>query len=219
MEDKKISEAESLALITQMISTAKNSFMDTGIGPILWGTVIAICSLVQAAEIHYDLDLPFDIWWLAMLAIIPQLLISVKESRTAKVRGWTDQTINYVWLCFGIGIFIINFISASYIERLNPVLHEYSTLTGKTDLPYFWSYASSFLLFLYGVPTVVTAASRKFQVMLLGGILCWVCSIIGVFTSVKIDFLMMALCAICAWLIPGLIIRRRFLHERKPAHV
>ena len=43
MEDKKLSEQESLSLITQMINKAKNSYHDTGMGAMLWGAVIVCC--------------------------------------------------------------------------------------------------------------------------------------------------------------------------------
>lgn len=220
MEEKKLSEQESLALITQMIYTAKNSFVDTGIGPILWGSVIAVCSLVQFAEIRFGFELPFDIWWLAIIAIIPQVMISIKENNMKKVRGWTDQTIGYVWMCFGIGVGIMNFISVSYVHQIEPVLREYESVTGKSiSHLHYWNYATSYLLFLYGVPTIVTAATRKFRSMLFGGILCWVCSIICVYTNIKIDFLLMALCAIASWLIPGIFIRSQFLKQGKQADV
>lgn len=219
MPDKPLTEQESLQLITKMINSAKNSFVDTGVGPILWGTVIAICSLVQVAQIQYDFTLPFDIWYLAIFAIVPQIIISMQERKMQKTRGWTDATIGYVWAGFGVGIFIINFINSSCAHAINPILKEYEILSGKkTDLN-FWTYGTSYLLFLYGFPTIITAATRKFNLMLYGGILCWLCSIISVFTSISIDFLMMAICAISAWLVPGLILRKRFLNSRKELHV
>lgn len=220
IQEKKLSEQESLALITQMIHTAKNSFMDTGIGPMLWGVVIAICSLVQFAEIHFGFDLIIDIWWLAIIAIVPQIIITIQERRMQKVRGWTDQTIGYVWMCFGTGIAIINFVSTVYAHQIAPVLAEYHQLTGKAvNHLSFWSYATSYMLFLYGVPTIVTAATRKFRSMLVGGILCWVCSIICVYTETKIDFLLMAVCATVSWLVPGILIRSQFLKQRAPTDV
>lgn len=220
MAEKKLSQEESLALITEMIHTARNSFVDTGIGPILWGSVIALCSLLQVAEIHFQLDFPFDIWLLAAIAIVPQIIISIRERKMQKVRGWTDQTVSLVWLSFGIGIFIMNFISSSYADKIVPVLREYNQLTGKEVGPlYFWNYATAYLLFLYGVPTIITAATRKFRIMLFGGILCWICSVVSVFTNIKIDFLLMALCAIASWLVPGLFIRKAFLKQAKLKNV
>ena len=65
--EKILTEKESLELISQMINKAKNSYHDSGIGPILWGSVIALCSLVTFLQIRFDFPLPFDIWYLTCL--------------------------------------------------------------------------------------------------------------------------------------------------------
>lgn len=215
MEEKQLSEKESLFLIQQMISRAKNEFVDTGVGPILWGAVITLCSLVQFLQIHFEFRLPFDIWLLALLAIVPQIYISVKENRVRKVKGWDQDMMSYVWLCFGVGIFLVNFINNVAAYQLNPILTEYSTSSGKTDVPNFWTFGTSYLLFVYGYPTIVTGAARKFKLMTFGGIFCWISAIISAFTVAKIDFLFMAFSATLAWLIPGIILRRNYLLQKE----
>ena len=52
-QEKVLTEKESLELISQMINKAKNSYHDSGIGPILWGSVIALCSLVTFFQIRF----------------------------------------------------------------------------------------------------------------------------------------------------------------------
>ncbi len=215
MEEKQLSEKESLLIIQQMISRAKNEFVDTGVGPILWGAVITVCSLVQFLQIHFEFELPFDIWLLALLAIVPQIYISIKEGRTRKVKGWDQDIMGYVWLCFGVGIFVVNFINNAAAHQINPMLSEYRQLTGKTDVLNFWTFGTCYLLFLYGYPTIVTGATRNFKLMIFGGVFCWVSAIISVFTVTKIDFLLMALSATLAWLVPGIILRRKYLLQKK----
>lgn len=211
MEEKQLTEQESLQLIQQMISRAKNNFVDTGIGPILWGAVITLCSLVQYCIIQFSWKLPFDIWLLALVAIIPQILISVRERRERKAKGWDDDIMGYVWLCFGVGIFVVNFINNVAADTLHPIINDYRELTGKTDAPSFWTFGTSYLLFVYGYPTIVTGAARKFRLMTIGGIVCWVAALISAFSETKVDFLLMALSATLAWLIPGIVLRKKYL--------
>ncbi len=211
MEEKQLSEQESLQLIQQMISRAKNNFVDTGIGPILWGSVISLCSIVQFLIIQFQWHLPFDIWLLALAAIIPQILISVRERRERKAKGWDDDILGYVWLCFGVGVFIINFLNNVAADAFNPLLSDYREITGKENIPNFWSYGSSYLLFVYGYPTIVTGAARKFRLMTIGGIVCWVSALVSAFTVTKFDFLLMAVSAALAWLIPGIVLRKKYL--------
>ena len=61
-EEKKLSKEESLALITQMINKAKSSYHDAGIGTMMWGAVIAVCSLMKLSEVQFNYKLPFDIY-------------------------------------------------------------------------------------------------------------------------------------------------------------
>ena len=83
-QEKKLTEQESLNLIAMMINKAKDSYHDTGIGAIMWGALIAVCSLVRLSEVQFDYKLPFDIYLLTLVAIIPQIFISIKEKKRKK---------------------------------------------------------------------------------------------------------------------------------------
>ena len=85
-QEKPLTEQESLRLITDMIRKAKKSYHDSGVGPIMWGAVIATCSLVRLAEIQFNFQLPFDIFNLTFLAIIPQRFISIRDKKDKQVR-------------------------------------------------------------------------------------------------------------------------------------
>ena len=71
------------------------------------------------------------------------------------------------------------------------------------------SFSTSFFLLLYGFPSIITGGYRKFKPMLWGGILCWICCVITVFTPNDIDMLLTALSASAAWLIPGIILYQK----------
>lgn len=80
-QEKQLTEKESLDLIAQMIKKAKDSCHDTGIAAIMWGAVIAVCALVKLSELQFGYRLPFDIYLLTIVAVIPQIFISIKEKR------------------------------------------------------------------------------------------------------------------------------------------
>ena len=211
-QEKKLTEAESLELIQKMINKAKGSYHDTGIGPILWGCVITFCSLVTFAQVQFNFDLPFDIWLLTLIAIIPQIFISIREGRMRKVLKYEDVAIGYIWTCFGISIFLLIHINTGIIAHLDPIFTDYNTLKGTHEITFdYASYSTSLFLMLYGMPSILTGGITKFKPMLYGGILCWICCIISVYTNLKTDLLLMALSAIAMWLIPGIILRRKYL--------
>lgn len=215
MEDKSLSHEESLQLINTMINKAKETYHNTGVGSMLWGSVIAICSLVKLSEIHFGYRLPFDIYLLALAAIIPQVFISIREKGKKKFKSYDDIFLDYIWLGFGVCIFLLIHVNNAVFASLKPVAVEYRQLTGHSSSFRFNEFINPLFLILYGLPTFITGAACKFKPMLWGGILCWVCSIITVHTSIKIDLLLTALSAIAAWLIPGIIMEKEYRMAKK----
>ena len=69
---------------------------------------------------------------------------------------------------------------------------------------------ASFFLMLYAIPTFVTGAARNFKPMLWGGITCWICCLVSVYTKSEWDMLLIAFAAIMAWLIPGIILWAKY---------
>lgn len=218
LTEKQLSEKESLDLITSMINKAKDSYHDTGVSAILWGTVVAICALLKLSEIQFNYKLPFDPNILTLLAIIPQIFISIKEKKNRRVKSYDDAYMDYIWLAFGICIFLMIFIVNTVHAELGPVMHEYRQMSaGKTDWVdfRFSEFVMPLFLLLYGIPTFITGAACRFKPMLWGGVLCWACCIIALFTTIKIDLLLTAISAIFAWLIPGIIMEAEYRKAKR----
>lgn len=215
MKEENINPQQSLELIETMIRKAKGGYYDTGTGPMLWGIVVSVCALVTWAEIHFQFELPFDIWILTFIAIAPHIFISMRERKMRKALRYEDTAMNYVWIVFGISIFLLIFINTFIFASLNET-HEALKKVNKEDLLQFRysNYVSSLFLLLYGIPTIISSGILKFKPMFWGGLLCWVICIISVFTNGETDMLLLALAVICAWLIPGIIIRRRYLKNK-----
>ncbi len=215
MQDKPFTEKESLLLIQQMINKAKNSYLDSGLGQILWGAVITICGLVTFFKIKYKFDLPIDIWYLVFVAIIPQVYIGFKEGRQRKVKGYNTNLIDAVWIVFGFAVFLFMFINANIINKLNPVFQTYIDVKGTRPIYNYSGFSTSIFLLLYGIPTIITGTCKNMRSMLFGGIVCWICSIVALYTTTDVDMLLTAISSAAAWLIPGLIIRYNFLKEKR----
>ncbi len=214
-KEKHLTEKESLALITQMISKAKDSYHDTGVGAMMWGAIIAICSLVKLSEIHFDYRLPFDIYLLTIVAIIPQIFITIREKKERKVKSYDDAYMDYIWLGFGICIFLLIHVINLVFDAWQPVSAEYKSMTGHPSSFHFSEFISPLFLILYGLPTFITGAACKFKPMLYGGLFCWVCSVITVYTTLKIDLLLTGLAAFAAWFIPGLVMEKEYRLYKK----
>lgn len=209
--EKQLTEKESLDLIAQMINKAKEACHDTGIAAIMWGALIAVCAIVKFTELYFDYRLPFDIYLLTIVAVIPQVFISIKSKKERKVKSYDDAFMDTLWLGFGIMIFLMIFITNYLFDAMG----EYKNPDGHSAVIKLYDFISPLFLLLYGMPTFVTGFSVKFKPMILGGILCWVCCIISIYTTVKIDLLLTAFSAVFAWLIPGIIMEKDYRKAKR----
>ena len=187
--ENQLSEKESLRIITEMINRAKNSYVDSGIGPLFWGVLVTFCSLVTFAQHQFNFNIHFDIWLLTYIAFLPQVYFSIRNKKTRQFLTHDQQALGYVWTTFAIVMFLL----IHYSIKIKP------------------SDSDPLFLLAYGVPTFITGGLKRFVPMIAGGIICWVCCVISVYTSFKTDMLLTALSATSAWIIPGIILRRKYL--------
>ncbi|MCY7292360.1 MAG: hypothetical protein LH615_09285 [Ferruginibacter sp.] len=190
IETDNFSEKESLQLISEMIGKAKKSYIEKGIASMVWGSLIVFCSLVNWSQVKYNHQWPIaDIWILTLVALIPQIFFSVKESRSKKYVSYEQTILKYTWIAFGISIFILSF----YMNK--------QTQGGQS---------STLFMMLYGIPTFITGGTTKFKPMIYGGLFCWASSFIAIYTNIEVDLLLMAASGLFAWLIPGIILWTRY---------
>jgi thiamine transporter ThiT len=218
-EEKQLTEQESLRLITEMINKAKNSYHERGTSSILWGIAVAIAGLISFAERYWDFSIGFDIWLIVLAAFIPQIFISIREGKKRKAVSYQEQYLDAIWLVFGVSIFMLTFylnvipgVSDRFYAAEGTELLSKNLATGETKhfTPHTLS-SSSLLLLLYAMPTLATGIAQKFKPMVIGGILCYCFFITSCFTSTAYDLLLNGLAGIVNWLIPGLILRNRYL--------
>lgn len=119
--------------------------------------------------------------------------------------------MDYLWLGFGITIFLMILIT----NFLFHAMEGYKNTEGHSAVTVMYEYISPLFLLLYGMPTFVTGFSMKFRPMIIGGILCWVCCIIAILTTVKIDLLLTAFSAVLAWFIPGIIMEKDYRKAKR----
>lgn len=222
-ETKPMTEQESLDIIQSMIQKVKANYHDRGVSSLLWGTVVTIASLVTFFQIQFDFKLPIDIWFLVMFAIIPQIIISRKESKLVKVKNYGDEAIDAVWWIYGISIFCLVFylnvvpiISDKILASKGIELFERNKdniNSAKHFQPFIPSSFSLFLI-LYALPTMVTGIAKKFKPMVVGAIICYAMFIVSCFVETKYDMLCGAVTAVSCWLIPGIILRKKYLKSK-----
>lgn len=191
--EMKMSESESMQLITSMINKAKNWYGETGLFYLIWGWVILFCCLTQFVSGHF-FHSPKGNWvWLIVYAVlIFQVIYTRRRKQFHRTKTYTREINSFVWISFFICMMLTMFICISFkrYELINPLL-----------------------LVLYGIPTFLSGIIIKFKPLLLGGILCWILAFISPFVNPEYHVLLTALAVIAAWVIPGHLLRNKYKGE------
>lgn len=194
MNEKPLSEKESLDLIAGMIGQAKNHYYESGSSALLWGFTNVICFVLAYFKFtNQGFSFPFNPFWLMLVAGGLQIYFHKREKRFRGAVTFSDEALVYVWSAFGISIFILTIVGGM-------------SQIGYVTLP--------MILTLFAIPTFICGCIKKFTSMTIGGIVCWILSIICFLYKSNEAFLMVALGALFAWVIPGIILRQNFNKSR-----
>jgi hypothetical protein len=192
-QDKSLTEEQSLELITSMISRAKNDYYDSGISALLWGSIIIFCSLATYAN-HWLKWAALDyVWFLTVAAVVPQIIISIREGQRRGYKSHESHMIGGIWLSYAIAIFLFSYI-------------DYALHIGDDAAIY---------LTLFGIPTFATGYGRRYMPMIVGGLACWVFAVLALFIPYPNALFLMAAGALLAWFIPGLMLRKCYLKAKR----
>jgi hypothetical protein len=193
MENEHFEPVQSLQLIESMINKARNRFGEDGHLYLLWGWVILGCSLLHFVFLQYGLfERPEWVWGLTWLAFIYQMFYLAKKAKKISVSTYTDDILKAIWLVFVSCGILLGLVAAK---------------SGS------WIIIYPLILMLYGVPTILSGTVLRFRPLVAGGIVCWVLSVLSLFLPLQYNLLMIALAVIAAWIIPGYLMKQKFLRE------
>jgi hypothetical protein len=204
MEDKRMTEQESLAIIQQMIQTAKNEQKDDGKGWIIWGWLIFFASLFTFLNLKFSWVSDFFFWnvfgifTLVLLGVraAQQLFIRKKE----KVRTYTKDLFDKLNIGFVISLMLIIFS----MNRLNDV----ASVDPRKGF--------ALLLGLYGFWILIYGAALNFKPSVIGAYITWVFAFVSLFViNFEYTMLLHAAAALCGYIIPGYIANKEF-NKLKP---
>ncbi len=192
-QEKPMSEAESMQLITSMINKAKNRFSETGTWYLFWGWLVLFCCLSQFIALYFfENQNAYYIWYLTWVAPIYQVIYMRRSKKIKRVKTYTGEIIGFVWfvyvICITLFIFILIHIKA--YSGINPAV-----------------------LIMYGMPTFLSGIILKFKPLRIGAICCWILSILAVLVVYEFQLLLVALAVFLAWIVPGYLLKAKFKKE------
>lgn len=188
-----LSHLEGLEIIQSMINRAKDKFSENGHLYLLWGWVVFFCSILQFLLVTFtSFDKAYLVWQVCWLVVIYQVVYLVKRKRHKRVRTYTGDIIGYVWLAFVVAIFLMGFLFGSILGD------QYYRMVG----PGF--------LVLYGIPTFLSGVILRFKPLIVGGISCWVLSVLSVLVTPQYQLLFLSAAMLVAWIVPGYLLRAKY---------
>jgi hypothetical protein len=159
-------------------------------GCLLWGFTNLICfTLAYLGDTVKGFHLPFNPFYLMGITFILQFYFDRKEAKFKGTKSYLNEVHTYVWSAFGICVLILTIVGA--IANIGYIV-----------LP--------LLLLFFGMPTFISGCISKFKPFIIGGIFCWILSIVTFLYKSEESLLMVAAGAGIAWIIPGFILRTRF---------
>ncbi len=185
-----LSAKESLKLIESMIYKAQNRFTENGTLYLLWGWVVFACSLTQYLLLKIvGVEQASSVWAVTLLLIIYQIIYLAKKYKSEHVRTYTDEIIGYVWMTFGICMGLVTFI---------------------VGVKHAWSLIYPVIFLFYGIPTFLSGSIMRFTPLKIGGICCWILSVIALFIHSTEIILLFIPAVLAGWIIPGYLLRARY---------
>lgn len=196
MEEKQLSERESLLIIQQMIQTAKQEQKDDGVGWIIWGWLLFTASILTWLNLQYRWYSDFLFWNLfggiAALVMLYEVIRDVLFRRKARVKTYTGDLFRK--LNAGFFIFLVMIIISMNVGV--PPVKGFSLLLG-----------------LYGFWILVYGAALDFKPSIMGAYLTWGFGFAGLFLEndqFDITMLLHAAAVLLGYIIPGHIANREF---------
>ena len=139
-QEKQFNEKESLQLIQEMISHAKEGINDNGFFYLLWGWLVAAASITHYILLTLtDFAYPFISWPILMISGgIISGIYGARMDKKAIVKSYIDKFMGYLW-----GGFIISIA----------VVLAFAWKTG-------WEVTYPFIMILYGIGTFVSGGKN-----------------------------------------------------------
>lgn len=184
---KELTKEESLVLITEMISQAKQNLAKGGsFYFLLWGWVVAIANMGHyLIEKFQWYEHPYIVWTLTLPAVVVSIIHSAKQSKHSKVVSHYDRVYSQIWLGIFISIIILLIFMGKLHFNQNAIILLFSALG---------TYLSGFLL--------------RFKPLIFGGIALGVSAVIAFNVTVNDQYLVASIGLIIGYIIPGYLLKR-----------
>ena len=187
MEDRKLSEKESLELISQMIRNTQTRMEEnSGTMFLIWGYLSVFVTLLVWVPLMLTGNYQWQWFWflLPIGGMILSLIHKRNETQKPRARTFIDRIISHIWTVLGTAGFVLSMISIFF--------HKFPILF--------------VIVLIMGIGTTLTGLIIKFKPLIYSGILGMLLSVIFLFVSWQIQMPVFAAVFVFMMVIPGHIL-------------
>ena len=195
MEERKISEHESLHLIQQMIQVAKDDHRENGEGWLIWGWLLFIASIISAVLVYLQVEGFFSWVWTGTLVVGLVLYIFFRSrKKEEEVKTYVQELLDRLGTGFFISLFAI--VAASAISR--------------------HGFAFGYYYILYALWMYVHGSAIRFRPLIIGAYVNWAAAIIiFLLDDFGVIMIVSAIAVLLGYLIPGYMLRTEYRKKAK----
>lgn len=201
--EKNFSEQDSLRLINEMIAQARDNIQKGAASSmVLAGYCVAVTAIFNVILMHVlpNPNMAFWVWFLMVPMMVIDKILDRKRDKQAIVKTHIDKIIGSAWLAFACSVVVLFVIVFGLV-------YVYDTWI-------FTIFFTPIILTMMGLAQYVTATASRFKPFYWGVVAFWVgaalCVIIMMFyKNPDIQFIILAICTIIGFVIPGHILNRK----------
>lgn len=184
MEERKLTEKESLELISQMIRNTQTKMEEIdGITFLFWGYLTVFTTMLVWSLLMLTNNYQYQWLWF-ILPVGGFLFVSLlhrKQKRKARASTYIDRVVSYIWLVLGITGFSLSMISIFTYKF--PILF--------------------IIILIMGIGTTLTGLVTRFKPLVYSGIFGQLASVVLLFVGWKTQMPIFAVVFIFMMIIPG----------------
>ncbi len=187
MEDRELTNKESLGLIMKMINQATVNVQESSFHLLLWGWIISISSFAHYyMAMHTSVSQPEFAWFLTIPGVFASGIYGFIHGRKSDISTYADWIYFMTWVSFLVSIVLVQIF-----------FYQYGSIVG------------TLILIFTGNAVFISGHILKFKPLIYGGIMFWFASIVGFILNDETILLITGISVIFGYLIPGYMLKRK----------
>lgn len=198
--ESEFSHKESLTLIEQMITAAKDEHNERGEGWLIWGWILFVTSIASIILIYVDRREYINTMWLAVLPMggLLYYLYNLRNRKRFLVKTYISRLLDKIETGFFISLVVL-IMSGNIIGIYH---HQYA------------HYLFGYFYVLYAFWMFIHGSATRFTPLIFGAYFNWAAAIFIFFLNdFKYVMMVSALAILVGYIIPGYLLRNQ---DKKP---